>query len=107
MAAGMSPRPMMADTASEASSIRPNTARIVFTAWGFRRMRTARLATEPVDLTVGQDHLEAEDVVGGHPVLEGVGPARVGGDVAADGAGLLARRIRGVIEPARAHRPGQ
>ena len=42
----------------------------------------------------------AEDVVGGDPVLEAVRAAGVHGDVAADGAGELARRIGGIEEAA-------
>ena len=40
---------------------------------------------------------DAEDVVDGDAVLERVRPAGVGGDVAADRAGPLARRIGGVV----------
>src|SRR5262249_17361646 len=41
--------------------------------------------------------LEAEDMVDGDAVLEGVGPAGVGGDVAADGAGALAGGVGGEV----------
>ena len=47
MAAGMSPRAMMADTASEAWSISSNTASTVRTAWGCLRMRTTILVAMP------------------------------------------------------------
>ena len=42
------------------------------------------------DAAVGQDDFEAENVVGGDAVGEGVGAAGVFGDIAADGAGALA-----------------
>ena len=47
---------------------------------------------------VGQDQLDALDVVDRHAVLERVRPARVGRDVAADRAGGLARRVGRVVE---------
>src|SRR5436189_37074 len=53
-----------------------------------------RLRAEPDELAIGQNHFEAEDVIGGDPVFERVRPARIGGDVAADGAGGLAGRVR-------------
>ena len=53
------------------------------------------------DAAVGQDELDAEDVVDGDAVLERVRPAGVGGDVAADGAGALARRVRGEVPAVR------
>ncbi len=43
----MSPRAMIADTASEAWSTSPKTASTVFTASGLRRMRTAILVAMP------------------------------------------------------------
>ena len=52
---------------------------------------------ESDDLALGRDDLEAEDVVDGDAVLERVRAAGVGGHVAADGAGALARRIGGVV----------
>src|SRR5262249_26188216 len=54
--------------------------------------RTAEL----YDLAARQDQLDAEDVVGRDPVLERVRAAGVLGDVAADRARGLARRIRRV-----------
>ena len=68
-------------------------------------LRVARLAAEPHDLAVGQHHLEAEHVVGRHAVLQRVRAAGVVGDVAADGAGLLARGVGRVVEALRPHRP--
>ncbi len=68
-------------------------------------LRVARLAADPHQLAVGQDHFEAEHVIGGHAVLERVRAARVVRDVAADRAGLLARGIRRIVEALRAHRP--
>ena len=53
------------------------------------------------DAAVGQDDLDAEDVVDGDAVLERVRPAGVGGDVAADGAGALAGRVGGVVVAVR------
>ena len=64
------------------------------------------LAAQANHLAVDQHHLETEDVVGGEPVFQAVHPARVLGDVAADGAGDLARRIGRVVEPARRDRIG-
>jgi hypothetical protein len=62
------------------------------------------LAASQVDqLAVGQHHLEAGDVVGGEAVLEAVGAAGVLGNVAADGADLLAGRVGGVVEAVRGH----
>ena len=46
-------------------------------------------------------------MVGRHAVLQRVRPARVVGDVAADGARLLARGIGRVVEALRADRPGE
>ena len=69
--------------------------------------RVARAAAQPHDLAVGHDHFEAEHVVGGHAVLERVRAAGVVGDVAADGARLLAGRIGGVVVAAWGHRVGE
>ena len=55
-----------------------------------------RLAAERQQLPVGQDDACARHVVHREPVLQAVRPARVLGQVAADRADLLARRIRGV-----------
>ena len=93
-------------------------ARIVLTVSGWRIRRTMILVTsamvpsEPVsrpgevvarligghaagvdDGAIGQHGFEAEDVVGGDAVAEGVRAAGVFGDVAADGAGALAGGI--------------
>ena len=58
------------------------------------------VAGRPADSTAIPDtrrpavtNFEAENVVGGHAVLEAMRTARVLGDVAADRAGALARRI--------------
>ena len=56
------------------------------------------LAAEPHHLAVRQHHLEPEHVVGGEAVFQAVHAARVLGDVAADRAGDLARRIGRVVE---------
>ena len=68
-------------------------------------LRLAGATAQPHDLAVGQDHLEAEHVVHRHPVLEGVRAAGVVRDIAADGAGLLARGIGRVVEALGSHRP--
>ena len=52
-----------------------------------------RAAAGPDDAAVGQDDLQTENVIRGHAVLEAVRAAGILGDVAADGAGFLARRI--------------
>ncbi len=56
------------------------------------------LAAQPDDLAVHQHHLDAEHVVGGEPVFQAMHAARVLGDIAADRAGDLARRIGRVVE---------
>jgi aerobic-type carbon monoxide dehydrogenase small subunit (CoxS/CutS family) len=53
------------------------------------------------ELAVGQHRLDAEHVVDGETVLEAVRAAGVLGDVAADRADLLARRIGRVVVPER------
>src|SRR5690606_31772344 len=63
--------------------------------------------TEHAHGAVGQHDLQGEHVGAGDPVGEAVGPARVVGDVAADRAGLLARRVRGEVQPVRGERPGE
>ena len=64
-----------------------------------RPVRVECLASELDDLAVGKDEGKAGDVVRREPVLQAVRPARVLGDVAADRAHLLARRVRRVEEP--------
>ena len=59
------------------------------------------------DLAVGQHELQTEDVVDRDAVLQRVRPAGVGGDVAADGAGPLARRVGGVVVARRLQVIGQ
>ena len=59
------------------------------------------------DRAVGQHHLELDDVVGGDAVLEAVRPAGVLGDVAADGAGRLARGVGDVVQAERRHGLGE
>ena len=44
------------------------------------------------------DELDAQDMIGGDAVEQGVGAAGVGGDVAAQGAGVLAGRVGGVVK---------
>ena len=53
------------------------------------------------DLSAGQQCRDREHVVERDPVLETVGPARVFGYVAADGARRLARRVGRVVQPVR------
>ena len=55
-------------------------------------------AAEPGDRAVGEHDVERQDVRRGDPGGEAVGPAGVGGDVAADRAGLLRRRVGRVVE---------
>ena len=62
-------------------------------------------AAEHRDLAVGQHDLEGEDVGAGHARGEAVRAARVVGDVAADRARLLARRVGGEVEPERRELP--
>ena len=65
------------------------------------------LAAEPDDLAIHQHQLDAEDVVGGQPVFEAMHAAGIFGDIAADRAGDLARRIGRVIKAGMLDRLGQ
>ena len=56
---------------------------------------------------VGHDEGRPFDVIDRHAVLERVRAARVGGDVAADRAGALARRVRRVVKAGSRERAGQ
>lgn len=56
---------------------------------------------------VGEHHLQAEYVLGGHSVLHAAQAARRGADVPADGAGLPAGGVRRVVEPLFGDGPGQ
>ena len=110
------------DTAPPASSIVSNAASSVSTASGLRSMRSVafvttaerslrsdehaeqveprrieRRAADGDQLAVRQHRLDAEHVVHGEAVLQAVRAAGVLGDVAADRADLLARRIRRVV----------
>ena len=58
-----------------------------------------RAAAEAQRPAVGQHHLDAEHVVGGHAVLHAAQPAGVGGQVPADRADLERRRVGRVPEP--------
>ena len=64
-------------------------------------------AAERDDLAVGKQHGERDDVIRRHAVLEAVRTARVLGDVAADRARGLARRIRRVVQSVRGDRARQ
>ena len=66
--------------------------------------RVRGAAAELDDLAVGQDHFQAQGVVGGHAVAQGVRPTRVLADVAADGARLLAGRIGHIRQAERGRR---
>ena len=61
-------------------------------------VRVERLAAELDELAVGEHDRQPGDVVDREAVLEAVRAARVLGDVAADRADLLARRVGGVEE---------
>ena len=58
-----------------------------------------RLPPSGHERAVGEDDVEAEHVVGGDAVLDAAQAAGVGGDVAADRADLVRRRVRRVPEP--------
>ncbi len=58
------------------------------------------VARERDERAVGEDDVGCEHVVDREAVLQAVRSTRVLGDVAADRADLLARRIRGVVVPA-------
>jgi hypothetical protein len=61
------------------------------------------LAAEPDHLARHRHHLEPKHVVRGEAVFEAMHAARVFGDVAADRAGDLRRRIRRVVEARMLH----
>jgi hypothetical protein len=61
--------------------------------------RVQGLGADLEQLAVDGDQLELQDVVHREPVLQAVHAAGVLGDVAADGAGDLRRRVRRVVEP--------
>ena len=63
--------------------------------------RIQAAAAERHQRAVGEHRLEPEDVVQRHAVAEAVGAARVEGDVAADRADRLARRIGRVVQAER------
>ena len=63
--------------------------------------RARAAAAEPHDLAVGQHGLDGEHVAGRHAVLEAVRAAGVEGDVAADRADRLARRVGRVEQAVR------
>jgi len=68
--------------------------------------RVERLAAERNDLAVRGQDLEADDVVDRETVFQAVHAAGVLGDVAADGAGDLRRRVGRVIQAIRRGRLG-
>ena len=129
-AAGTMPQPMIADTASPASSIEAKPASSVSTASGRRRRRsvafvtTASVPSDPTstpsrsrpgassgrtakshEIAVGQHRFDAEHVVDREAVLQAVGAARVFGDVAADRADDLARGVGRVVVAERRDAP--
>ena len=61
------------------------------------------LAAEPNDLAFDRHHFDADDIVGREPVFQAMHAARILGDIAADRAGDLARRIGRIIEPLPLH----
>jgi len=60
--------------------------------------RIAVSAADAYDFSIGEDEFERDNVIGGDAVRKRVRAASVFGNVAADGAGFLAGRIRSVIE---------
>ena len=58
------------------------------------------------DLAVHQHHADAEHVIGGDAVFQAMRAAGIGGDIAADGAGDLARRVGRVKEAVARDRIG-
>ena len=116
------PTPMISLIARVASSTESNTASSVRTPCGSGVSRVQILVTiasvpslptkraneiesdrvfgrsaELDDRAVGHDRLDRQRVVDGHPVFQRVGAAGVGGHVAADRAGPLARRIGSIM----------
>ena len=123
MPPGMMPAPMIAATQLPASSVlgkadqqRPRGRRLSQDAHGdlgddpeqplgaghdahqIVAVGIEMLAAEPDDLAVDQHDFEAEQVVGRQPVFEAMHAARILGDIAADRAGDLARRVGRVIK---------
>ncbi len=62
------------------------------------------LAAEAHDFAIDQHDFETEKVVGREAVFEAMHAARVFGDIAADRAGDLARRVGRVIKAGAGHR---
>ena len=56
-------------------------------------------AAGPDRAAIGQDDLQREDSVAGHAVLHAAQATGIGADVSADGAELVARRVRRIEEP--------
>ena len=120
IAAGTIPAAITPETAPPASSVCAKPASSVRTVSGARRMRSVSFVaipsvpSEPTndaeqvgsvvphreldELAVRQHDLGGEDVVDGEAVLEAVRAAGVLGDVAADRADLLRRRVGRVVE---------
>ena len=59
------------------------------------------VAADIDDLAVHQHDADAEHVVDGDAVFQAMGAAGIGGDIAAEGAGELARRVRRIEEALR------
>ena len=128
MAAGTIPAAITSDTAAPASSVWPNPASSVRTASGARRIRSRSFVAMPErplraderpeqvrplvphrqldQLAVGQHDLRAQHMVDREAVLQAVRASRVLGDVAADRADLLRRRVGRVVEAVRRDRRG-
>ncbi len=123
MPAGVIPAAMIAATHAPADSTASNPISSARAVSGRRRIRTVTsvtipsspseptmrpskivaaavevLAAEPNDVAVGRYELDAEHVVRREAVLQAMHPARILGDVAADRARDLARRIGRVVE---------
>ena len=123
MPPGMMPAPMMSATHWPACSLDGKPISSARAVSGFLRMRTVTSVTtpskpfrtghhaeqvvafavemraaEPDHRPVHQHHLDAEHIVGGQPVFQAVHAAGILGDVAADRAGDLRRRVGRVVE---------
>ena len=66
-------------------------------------LRVEIIATELSDLSIHQNHLDFQDVVRRHPIFEAMRSACIHGDISADRACELARRIGGIKEPGMRH----
>ena len=85
-----------------------NNAELPFRADGEAKQivafRVEIIAAQFDDLAIHQNHFELQYVIRGHAVFQAMRAARVHGDIAANGAGELARWIGRVEEPRLANR---